>query len=130
MSDRHYFQQRQRNRIYEAVVRAVEDHCARTGDRRKDIAARIGKSQASLSRLLSGPANWSLDTISDLLFAIRAELDVSVAPLDDRPTANRFHHLNGATATAPHGAPNPSRAAAGSSSAQVAWTINRGGTAR
>lgn len=95
MSNRFYFQQRFRNRLYEAVIRAIEANAAQTGLRRKALAERIGKTPASLSRLLAGPGNWELDTVSDLLFAIDAELDFRIAKFDDRTPANHFHPLNG-----------------------------------
>ena len=96
MSNRFYYQQRFRNRLYEAVIHAIEDESAKSGLRRKTLAERIGKTPASLSRILAGPGNWELDTLSDLLFAIGAEIDFNVVKLDDRPPANRFHPLNGA----------------------------------
>ena len=35
-----------------------------------DLARRLGRGTDVVCRLLGGPGNWTLDTISDLLFAI------------------------------------------------------------
>ncbi len=89
-----YFQQRQRNRLYEIVVRAVERAAAR-GIRKRDIALKIGTSPSQISHFLSGPANWTIDSVSDVLFAIDAELDLNVVRFSDRQrSGNRYHILN------------------------------------
>lgn len=124
MSNRFYYQQRFRNRLYEKVIHAIEEEAARSGLQRKTLAERIGKSPASLSRILAGPGNWELDTLSDLLFAVGAELDFHVVKLNERTPANHFHPLNGeilrfeATQNA-HGAIDGAMAR---SKATVTWT--------
>jgi hypothetical protein len=40
--------------------------------RQKDLADRLGKEPAVISRLLSAPGNWELDTVTMLLLAMRA----------------------------------------------------------
>ena len=84
---KYYFRQRQQNRLYDTVIHALEQ----AGVRRKDIAARMGIPPSQVTRLLTGPANWTSDTISDLLFAIDAELDFQVVGFRDRAKGNRFH---------------------------------------
>jgi predicted XRE-type DNA-binding protein len=85
-----YFQQRQRNRLYETVIKAVEA----SGMRQRDIAAKLNVSPSQISHFLSGPANWTIDNVSDVLFAIDAELDFSVVKFKDRKKGNRYHALN------------------------------------
>jgi len=82
-----FFRQRQRNRLYDQVVGAIED----AGVRREDIAEKLGINPSQVSRWLSGPASWEQDTISDLLFAIDAELEFRVVPYPrtDRNDAER-----------------------------------------
>lgn len=84
---KYYYRQRQQNRLYDAVIRAIEEE----GVRRKFIAEKLGIPPSQVTRLLSGPANWTVDTVSDLLFAIDAELDFQIVRFRDRAQGNRFH---------------------------------------
>src|ERR1022692_2434092 len=66
MSDaptKYYFRQRQRNRLYDAVIKAIEEAAARDHVRRKDIAEKLEIPPSLVTRLLSGPANWTSDTM-------------------------------------------------------------------
>lgn len=91
-----YFRQRQRNHVYEAIVKALEEAAHTRGIKRKDIAKTLGKEPSQISRWLSGPANWGLDTISDLLLAVDAELNVHVCPFEEKVKSrpNYFHPLS------------------------------------
>lgn len=88
-----YFQQRFKNRIFEAVMGHFVERAKTEGLTRKDLAERLGKDPALVSRWLSAPSNWSLDTVSDLLVALDAELEVDVVPFEARARAN--HRLSG-----------------------------------
>jgi transcriptional regulator with XRE-family HTH domain len=89
-----YFEQRFRNRIYEVVIKAVEEAAASNKWKRKDLAARSGKKAPQITKWLSGPGNWTLDTVSNLLYAIDAELDFKVTKFSGKRKANEFHPLN------------------------------------
>jgi len=89
-----YFEQRFRNRIYEVVIKAVEQAARENKWKRKDLAERIAKKPSQLTKWLAGPGNWTLDTISNLLFAIDAELDFHVSPFAKKSKSNEFHDLN------------------------------------
>lgn len=89
-----YFRQRQRNRLYEEVVKALSEAADSRGIKRRDIAAKLEKKPSQISRWLAGPSNWSIDTVSDLLYAINAELDFRVVSFKDRPFANEYHILS------------------------------------
>jgi hypothetical protein len=61
-----YFRARNRNNAYHTVIREFQD----SGLSQATVARRLGKRPEIISRLLGAPGNWTLDTISDLLFAI------------------------------------------------------------
>jgi hypothetical protein len=42
----------------------------KSGLSQADLARRLGKGTDIVCRLLGGPGNWTLDTLSDLMFAI------------------------------------------------------------
>ena len=90
---RAYFRQRQRNQLYEAVVRAVEDAAARTGIRKRDVAEKAGVSPPQLSRWLSGPSNWTMDSVSDVLYALGMELRLEPTPFAEVAKGNRLHDV-------------------------------------
>jgi hypothetical protein len=89
-----YFEQRFRNRIYEAVIKAVEQAAQENNWKRKDLAVSIGKKPSQLTKWLAGPGNWTLDTVSNLLFAINAELDFTVSFFAQKVKSNELHDLN------------------------------------
>jgi hypothetical protein len=84
---KYFFRQRQQNRLYDVVIRAVE----KAGMRRKELAEKLGVPPSQITRLLSGPSNWTSDTTSDLLFAVEAELDFQAVRFRDRATSYHFH---------------------------------------
>ncbi len=80
----YYFRQRLKNRIFQALLAHFADQAARHGLTRKDLALRLNRDPAQVTRWLSAPSNWTLDTISDLLLAMNSELSAEIASLDSQ----------------------------------------------
>ncbi len=70
-----YFRTRNKHRVYSLVIGEFK----RSGISQADLARRLGKGTDIVCRWLGSPGNWTLDTLSDLLFAISgAEPDYAV----------------------------------------------------
>jgi len=78
-----YFRARNRGRVHDLVL----SEFGRSGISKATLARRLKKRPEIITRLLSGPGNWTMDTFSDLLFAISgAEAEYEVGrPLDAAP---------------------------------------------
>src|SRR5437867_2944605 len=77
-----YFRTRNKMQVFNLVQREFE----RSGLTQKDLAARLGKGADQVCRLLGAPGNWTLETVSDLLFAISgSELACSTSDPGEGP---------------------------------------------
>jgi transcriptional regulator with XRE-family HTH domain len=89
-----YYQQRYRNRVFAKLVTWITEQAQKQQLTKKDIAERIRKDPGLISRLLGGPSNLTLDTISDLLLAFDAEAEPpEIMLFKDKPTPNFVHPL-------------------------------------
>ena len=86
-----YYRQRQQNRVFEAVWLEFVNQVETSGLTKKTIADRLGKSPSQITRWLSGPTNWTLDTVSDLLLAMKCEITIGISSLQNRPMPNFVH---------------------------------------
>lgn len=84
------FRQRQKQRVYQLVLKLFLEE-AEKGLTKKDLAKKIGKNAAQVTRWFSGPSNWTLDTVSDLLIAMGSEMNFEAKHLTKQPTQNYKH---------------------------------------
>ncbi len=100
VADLAYERERFRNIIHEMVLRNFVTSSKLTNLNRANLARRLQKRPEQITRWLSGPSNWTLDTVADLMVAM--ELDPA-SLLNARPNdapSNRVHAV-AALASAP-----------------------------
>jgi transcriptional regulator with XRE-family HTH domain len=91
--DIHYYRQRAKNRIFEALTSYFAEEAERMGVTKRDIAECLHRDPAQITRWLSSPSNLTIDTISDLLLSLGAELDYTVCKFSERAQSNEIHAL-------------------------------------
>lgn len=81
-----YFRTRNRLNVFSVVQREFRG----SGITQAELAARLGRGTDRVCRLLGAPGNWTLDTVSDLLFAIAgAEVNYQASHPLDKPPRNQ-----------------------------------------
>jgi hypothetical protein len=88
-----YYRQRTKNRLFEALTAFFAEEVERRKISKKDIAECLRRDPASITRWLTTPSNLTLDTISDLLLSLGAEMDYTVAKFNERSIPNEMHPL-------------------------------------
>lgn len=63
-----------RARLFGAVRAAAEYRKDVEGLTRKEVADRMGRDDATVSRTFAAPANWTIKTISDLCYALNLDM--------------------------------------------------------
>ena len=63
-----YMSARAKRRAYDLVIKTFK----KSGLSKAELARRLGKGNDRVSRMLGGPGNWTIATVSDLLFAINS----------------------------------------------------------
>lgn len=88
-----YYRQRSKNRLFEALTSFFAEEAEHKGITKRDIAECLQRDPALITRWLTTPSNLTLDTISDLLLSLGAEMDYFVSRFGDRPQPNEMHPL-------------------------------------
>lgn len=80
-----YVGQKLKNDFYHFVMIAFQDSQLSQAE----LAIKTGIDRGQLSRLLSGPGNWTMDTVAKLLFAINGHVVIPEAiDVDEQVPAN------------------------------------------
>lgn len=95
-----YYRRRQQNRLFSGLAQFFANEAESGRITRKEIAQRLDKDPAQITRWLSSPTNFELDTISDLLLAMGAEMDTRIVRFSDRAKPNYVHPLTRAATNA------------------------------
>lgn len=88
-----YYRRRQQNRLFAQIAQFFSEEAEAGRITRKGIADKLDKDPAQVTRWLSGPANFELDTISDWLLTMGAEMDTNIVRFVDRAKPNFAHPL-------------------------------------
>ena len=92
--DLFYYRQRFKNRVHSKILEFFEKEAKKKGISRKDIAEILDKDPAQITRWLNSANNLTLETISDLLLALAAEVDnFEIRSLEEKPIRNYQHPL-------------------------------------
>lgn len=74
---------RLRDQMFDAVT-ALWRRRRAEGLSQKELAARIGRDPAWVSRSLAAPGNWTLRTAGEMIQALEGEAEIRVAALEDK----------------------------------------------
>lgn len=78
-----YFRERLRDRLHSAILAAFQRYVEK-GFKQSDLAERIHKKRAQITRWLGSPSNLTLDSISDLMIGLGTDFDeFRFTPIDE-----------------------------------------------
>lgn len=89
--DAAYYRQRQKNRVFTELAKFFAEEAESRGITKKDLAEALNKDPSQITRWLAAPSNFELDTLSDILLALGAEMDHRIVRFSDRPKPNYIH---------------------------------------
>lgn len=92
--DLYYYRRRFQNRVFSKIAAFFAEEAERQGVSKRDIASRLERDPAQITRWLNHPSNMTLETISDLLLALNAEADPpEIVRFGERAEQNYIHPL-------------------------------------
>jgi DNA-binding phage protein len=89
-----YFGERYRNRLHTEILKLFQKAQQERGLTKADLSRRLNKRPEQITRWLSAPGNWTLDTVSELMLAMGYEPQVGSQLLSENATSNYFHPLS------------------------------------
>lgn len=85
-----YIQQRTKNNLYSLIMSKFNERVAH-GLTKSKLASRLGIDRGQITRMLSAPGNWTIETVAALLLAIsNEELDTKSHKIGSGD-ANNYH---------------------------------------
>jgi Helix-turn-helix len=91
--DRAYYRRRQQNHVFAEIAGIFAEEAEKGAISKKELAEILGKNPSQITRWLAGPSNLELDTISDMLLAMGAEMDHRVVRFSERAKPNYVHPM-------------------------------------
>jgi transcriptional regulator with XRE-family HTH domain len=89
-----YYRQRFKNRVHESLTAFFAEEAERRGITKQDIAESIDRDPAQISRWLNSSSNLTLESISDLLLGLDAEMDdPRITRFENKPILNYVHPI-------------------------------------
>lgn len=92
-ADKSYFRSRTKRRVHSVILSKFHE-VATSGSTKAKIADRLGVHPSLVTRWLASPGNVRLETVSDLLLAMGAELTVSSRDLASIGQGNYRHPVS------------------------------------
>jgi hypothetical protein len=89
--DRAFYRRRFQHRIHAAIATLFAEEAEAGRVNKKQLADRLGKDPAQITRWLSEPSNIESDTISDILLGMNAELEPRVVRFSEIGKGNQVH---------------------------------------
>ena len=68
-------------RLRRGLIKALHEALSASGMSQADLARKLKKSRSAVGQVLNGDGNVEVETISDYLFTMNAELQISLIPL-------------------------------------------------
>jgi hypothetical protein len=103
-----YFRQRYKNAVFAKLQSFFCEEAEKNGITKATIATRLNRDPAQITRWLSSPGNLTLDTFSDLLFAMEAEAEPPViVKLNEQREPNYMNPLIAKIIGRERSSPNP-----------------------
>src|SRR6266446_7694343 len=88
-----YLHARAQNKAHDCVLAVFADEAGARGINRAYIARRLRKRPEVVSRCLTAPGNWTLDTLGELLGSMGYDVDINARSFRNPILPNRVHDM-------------------------------------
>jgi hypothetical protein len=96
-----YFRANASSELYEYILKKFLEYQKRTKITKAQFAESIQKDAGQLNRLLAGPGNWTIETVSDLLLGMGERIKPVSEPIVGSMNANKEDTQTDVIASAP-----------------------------